>query len=119
MELVYRTTIIEIGEKVMEFIPQGMIVIFKDNAPDYLREYCVIHKENMLLKEIQKNDILRIGNLEFKIESVGSAVNENLKNLGHITLRFDGGVNSLPGSLNLEKKSMPEIKNNMKIEIWR
>lgn len=119
MELIYRTTVTGIGEKSMEFILQGIFVIFKDDAPEDLKEFCITHKENNLLKEIERNDILKIGGEEFKITAVGSAVNENLQNLGHITFRFDGEEESLPGSLSLEKKSIPEIRKDMKIEIWR
>jgi len=120
MELIYRTTVIGVGKEAMQFILQGMFVIFKDNAPDYLKEFCIIHDENNLLKDIEINDLLKIGDEEFKVMAVGSEANKNLKDLGHITFRFSGEEeDSLPGSISLEKKDIPEIEKDMKIEIWR
>lgn len=119
MELIYRTTVTGVGKEAVQFLDQGMFVIFKDNAPDYLKEFCIIHNENNLLREIEVNDLLRIGDEKFKVVTVGSSVNENLEKLGHITFRFSGEEGSLPGSITLEKKDIPEMKENMKIEIWR
>ncbi len=119
MELVYKTIVTSIGKKSFELIDQGMFVIFKDNAPDYLKEYCIMHNENNLLSDIKSEDILMIGEEKFIIASVGAAVNENLRNLGHITFKFNGDEEPLPGSLIMEKKQVPQLKEGMKIEIWR
>lgn len=120
MDLIYKTTVTDLGEKAAEFVAQGMFVIFKDDAPDYLKEFCVIHKENQLLSEIQKGDVLKIQENSFQITDVGSAVNENLKQLGHITFRFDGETNSnMAGSLCLEKASVPKIEIGMQIAVYR
>lgn len=119
MELIYRTVVIGIGKRAMEFIDEGMFVIFKDDAPEELKEFCIIHKENNLLKDIKENDLLKIGEDKFRIIGVGSVVNENLKRLGHITFRFDGEKETLGGSINLGKKDIPKITINKIIEIWR
>ncbi|PAB60220.1 PTS glucitol/sorbitol transporter subunit IIA [Anaeromicrobium sediminis] len=118
MELIYETTVTGVGEKAMEFLDQGMFIIFRDDAPEDLKEFAIIHKENNLLREIEKNNTLKMGNKEFKIRCVGSSVNKNMKELGHITFRFDEEEECLPGSINLEKKHIPEIKIGMQIEIW-
>ncbi|MBE8952147.1 MAG: hypothetical protein SR1Q7_03250 [Quinella sp. 1Q7] len=38
---------------------------------------------------IKPGDIYKIAGIEFKIVKVGSEVQKNLMNLGHITIKFD------------------------------
>lgn len=120
MELIYTTIVKEIGEKAGEFFEQGMFIIFKDDAPDYLKQYCVVHSGNQLLQKVEPGDEFFIDDTEFGILAVGEVVNENLQDLGHITIRFDGDTSMiLPGTICLEKKELPEIKAESRFEIKR
>lgn len=119
MELIYKTIVTGVGEKSMGFIDQGMFIMFKQDAPKDLKEFCIIHKDNNLILDIKEDDLLKLGDKEYKITGVGSVVNENLRTLGHITFRFNGEKECLPGSINVEKNDVPEIKVNEIIEIWR
>ncbi|RLL41128.1 PTS sorbitol transporter subunit IIA [Oceanobacillus piezotolerans] len=119
-ETIYTTVVTKLGESVNEFLEQGMLITFKDNAPAELAEFCILHSENNLHKEIQSGDVLTIGEATYKITAVGDAVNKNLSSLGHITLRFDGAdVADLPGTLSLENKEIKQINVGDVIKIER
>ena len=60
-----------------------------------LRDACVMHTGNELSGMIKPGDIYKISGQEFKIVKVGSEVRKNLMNLGHITIKFDGGAKKL------------------------
>lgn len=117
---IYRTVITQLGESVEEFLEQGMLVTFKDNAPAELAEYCILHAENDLREDIQVDDTLKIADETFKVTAVGSAVQENLKSLGHITLSFNGETEpEMPGTLSLESKAIGTVQVGDVIEIVR
>jgi len=117
---IYKTVITKLGESINEFLDQGMIITFKDNAPAELAEFCLLHSENDLRKDIQVGDTLKIGERSFNVTAVGDAVNQNLSSLGHITLRFDGAEEAdLPGTLVLENKEIGTLSVGDVITIER
>lgn len=110
MDIIYSTRIENIGEKAKEFFEANMFITFKENAPQELIEYCFIHNENNLLEDIKPNDILCIDDVNYKIKAVGELVNQNLKELGHITYNFLGEEEAkVGGTLYLEKKEIAPI----------
>lgn len=110
MKTIYSTRIEDVGEKAEEFFEANMFITFKENAPQELIDYCFIHKENNLTEEIKPNDILCIGDVNYKIKAVGELVNQNLKELGHITYNFLGEEEAkIAGTLYLEKKEIAPI----------
>lgn len=121
MERIYETNITGLGDKYQEFLTsQGMVVLFKDNAPDELKEYCILHQENNLSAEIEAGDILKMGGQDYKVTAVGNVVNENLDKLGHITLKFDGNDTAeMKGSLHLEEEEVPSVNIGEKIVVLR
>jgi|SRR5690625_323808 len=117
---IYFTTITEIGSSVNDMLEEGMLIIFKDNVPEELAQYCVLHSENELYDNIRIGDVLKINNYSYKVTSIGDAVNENLKSLGHITIRFDGAEKSeLPGTLSVENKEIKGLQVGNKLSIER
>lgn len=119
-QTIYSTVVTKLGESVNEFLDQGMLITFKDNAPAELAEYCILHSENDLKQDIQVGDTLSIGNDSYRIIAVGNAVNKNLKALGHITFDFNGSEEvDLPGTLALENKEISQIKVGDVIKIER
>jgi len=119
MQTIYNTTITKLGDLFAAFYEEKMIILFKDNAPEELADYCVLHDTNELVDVVKQGDVLVIGDQEYKIVCVGDAVQVNLKNLGHITLRFNGDMEGLEGSLYLEDKALPSIKIGDAISIYR
>lgn len=120
MEKIFETIVTNLGNKVLEFYQEKMLILFKDNAPVELMDYCVLHSLNKLYGEIKEGDVLRINEKIFKVTAVGDLVNKNLEDLGHICLKFDGSTEAeLPGSLYVEDKELPKINIGDSIIIER
>jgi PTS system glucitol/sorbitol-specific IIA component len=119
MKIIYNTTITMIGELAAAFYEEKLMILFKDNAPEELAAYCVLHDKNEVLDIVKDGDILVIADEEYTISYVGDEVQKNLEDLGHITLRFDGEKEGLGGSLYLEDKALPMIKMGDVISIYR
>ena len=66
-------------------------------------------------------DIFQLGKEAYKIIYVGSQVQKNLRDLGHITLRFNGNKEgeNLEGSLYLEDKEIGDIAPGEEIAIYK
>lgn len=111
-KIIYETFITKIGKYVPDMLSENIIILFKENAPDELAEYCILHSGNRLDENIAAGDEVQFMGENFKITAVGELVNKNLTELGHITIKFDGSsVAELPGSLHVEKKAIPNIPN--------
>lgn len=120
MDIIYNTVITCIGKKVSDFIQSGMFIIFKENAPEDLKEYCFLHNKNELIKNIEVGDTLFLGENQYKICAVGGYVNQNLRELGHITFKFSGETEAnISGTLFLEKKEIVPPENGTIIKIIR
>lgn len=118
MSLIYNTEVTSIGPLVEGFYPEKMMILFKENAPEELADYCVLHGVNDLKGEIKPGYTLKIDGIEYKITAVGDVVNKNLKDLGHICLKFDGSTKAaLEGTLYLEDKAIKEVSLGSEIEI--
>ncbi|MBB6451115.1 PTS system glucitol/sorbitol-specific IIA component [Geomicrobium halophilum] len=117
---VYNTVITNRGASASEFLSEGMIVLFKNNAPDELAEFSILHEENNLDGEIETGNTIAIGDHFFKITAVGSAVEKNLYSLGHITIHADGSKEAeLPGTLYVEEGDLPDLQVGDSITITK
>ena len=109
----YSTKIVGIGGEVAKFTTLvKMLVIFDDSMvlPE-LREFSVLHSGNKLTDVIKPGDILKVADSEFKILSVGNEVNNNIRSLGHIVIKFnDDKDDLLEGSIHVEDKPIPKIR---------
>lgn len=121
-EKIYSSKVVELGGQVKDFIAAANMIIMFDEAmalPE-LRDACVMHTGNELTGMIKPGDVYKIAGTEFKIVKVGSEVQKNLMNLGHITIKFDGGAGELlEGSIHVEEKAVPEIRPGDMIEIFK
>lgn len=119
MREIYSTKITNIGDMAEAFYGEKMVILFKDNAPEELADYCILHQGNQVSDVIQAGDVLAFNQKTYNIVCVGEEVQPNLTNLGHITLRFDGSREGLGGSLYLEDTDMPSINIGDQISIYR
>ena len=117
----YSTKIVSIGGEVSKFTGLvKMMVIFDESMvlPE-LRDFSVLHSGNKLTDVIKVGDILKIADSEFKILSVGSEVNNNIKSLGHIVIKFnDNKEDLLEGSIHVEDKPIPKFRVGDEIAIF-
>lgn len=102
----YKTKVMDIGESSKDMTEQNMIILFGENAPDELKPFCHLININDIEGEIEDGDRLFISGDEYHIETVGDLVNQNLANLGHVTLNF-GEANTqdniLPGTIYIKE----------------
>lgn len=110
MMTLYKTKVINIGNEAEMFREEGMIILFGENAPESLSDYCYNIKVEPVTGEIEAGMELSIGSEKYSVTAVGSVVRKNLSELGHITIKFDGSREAeLPGTLYVEDKALPEI----------
>lgn len=107
----YQTKVVEIGADAKEFKEINMLIFFGNQAPDALRSSCYIIECDKLEQTVKVGDILVIGDVDYPITAVGSEVDTNLGNLGHISVVFNGSEKAeLAGSLYVQSASYPDIK---------
>jgi glucitol/sorbitol PTS system EIIA component len=110
MKTIYQSRVTEIGSQVGLFLEDKMMILFNESAPVDLRDIAIVHNHCSLEEDIKVGDELVIDNQSFKITSVGSKVNETMRDLGHSTVAFNGSTESeMPGTICVEKKEIPPI----------
>ncbi|MDF2903076.1 MAG: sorbitol transporter subunit [Bacillus sp. (in: firmicutes)] len=118
MKTIYENKVKSIGPLASSFLEEKMIILFGNEAPQDLKDYCFNIDVVDVIGEIQGGQVLFINNEKFKITSVGNLVQRNLTTLGHITIRFDGSaLPELPGTLYLENKEIPSIELGTEFKI--
>ena len=113
MTMLYRTQVTKIGECAADALDDNMMILFDDNAPADAADYCYIHPHAALLGEIKVGGYLILGQSRFPITAVGGVVNQNLGELGHITIRFDGADEAeYPGTVHVSGTcpTVPELE---------
>jgi glucitol/sorbitol PTS system EIIA component len=107
----YEALITYIGPMVSEFMDHNIIVLFGDQAPEELREFAVIHDGTELKSFLEPGDIVTLDGNSYKILAVGDVSNDNLANLGHLVLKFNGETApEMPGDVCLENSDLPELQ---------
>ncbi|MEF1309335.1 PTS glucitol/sorbitol transporter subunit IIA [Vibrio mytili] len=98
----YNVEIIQVGNSALEALEDDMLILFNNSVPADAAEFCFVHTHDELKGEITVGGEVVIDNTSYPITAVGDAVNQNLGNLGHITLRFDSAYQAdFVGSLHL------------------
>jgi PTS system glucitol/sorbitol-specific IIA component len=106
----YSTTITKVGSLVPEFADQGMLIFFGSNAPAELHDMSVLHEPDITVGGLEVGDVVVLDDIEFPISAVGAVANENLVNLGHVDLKFNGETTPpLPGDVCLPALRPPAL----------
>lgn len=94
------------------------MILFGDEAPETLTDYCYKIELNQVRKEITCDMKLCFDKQMYVITAVGDVVQTNLNELGHITIKFDGSHEpELPGTMYVEDKEMPHLRKGTIIKI--
>lgn len=113
---IFETVIKGIGKDADLFAEEKMMILFGEDAPENLTDYCYKIRLSKSFGDFTTQDKLYFDDQSYKITSIGSLVKKNLDELGHITIKFDGSIiPELPGTLYVEKKQMPKIFCGTKI----
>lgn len=117
MKTIYSNKIIDAGKDVGAFGSE-MIILFGDNAPDTLKDYCYSIPTAQTADTIKPGQYFCLGDEKFKILQVGEIAEKNLNGLGHLTVNFTGeGGENLPGAIVVENKIHAPIKVGTVIKI--
>lgn len=119
MTEIYETTVLGAGSEAATFAEQNMLVLFGDNAPDMLKEFCYFINVNPVAGDIIPGNKFVVNDTEYEITAVGNVAQQNLVNLGHITLVFNGATKPhLPGAINVAQAGqIPVLKTGDRLRI--
>jgi len=114
----YRSTIVDVGPEAAEMAHAGVIILFGEPLPEALAEVSVVHRPSQTLEghAISAGDLVRIGDSEVEIVSVGELATKNLDELGHIVLYINQADQKLlPGAVNVQG-TVPDVEAGQIIE---
>lgn len=118
MSVIYKNQVKALGKCVEEFKSEGIFILFGDNAPDELKDYCYSVSVEPINGKIAPGQILCVDDEQYKITAVGEEAPVTLAGLGHCTVNFSGATEvELPGTIYVESKPMPVIKAGTIIQI--
>ncbi|MGM7723905.1 PTS glucitol/sorbitol transporter subunit IIA [uncultured Metabacillus sp.] len=115
----YKSIVKEIGALALSFEEEKIVILFGPQAPQELKEVAVIHEfeEDSSDEPIKVGGILQVDDQQFTITAVGSAANNNLKELGHISIYFSEPAEQvLPGAVFASPYELPKFKDGSVIE---
>jgi PTS system glucitol/sorbitol-specific IIA component len=111
MNVIYRTRVGEIGDAVDSFLDEGMFILFGQGAPDALKDYCYIVDVTASADAIVAGQYLHLDDKAFTITAVGNVARQNLDDLGHITVVFNGATEAkMHGSVYVEAAKPPKLR---------
>ncbi|MBE7552735.1 MAG: PTS glucitol/sorbitol transporter subunit IIA [Anaerolineales bacterium] len=98
----YETKVTKLGPVTQDFMAEGILVFFQNTVPDELAEIAILHTHNQLQQEVVAGDKLIIDDQPLTILCVGEVANENLANLGHFVVKFNGLTQpEMPGDISV------------------
>ena len=81
---------------------KAIIPVHYAGAPADIEEFCFIHCHGELKGELRPGSQLELGETSYPVTAVGDVAEQNLRELGHITLRFDGQTEAeYPGTVHV------------------
>lgn len=90
MHIIWQSTITRIGSKATEALAEHMLITFREGAPSDIADYCFIHHHGELNGELIRGITLQLADQCYPVTAVGNVAQNNLQQLGHVTLHFDG-----------------------------
>lgn len=110
MGRIYENKVTDLGNQVEAFMDEGMFILFGENAPDTLKDFCYTMSIIPVDGTLTPGQKLIIDDVSYEITAVGSLAQKNLEALGHLTIVFnDAAEAGLPGSICVEAKPVPTL----------
>ena len=118
MKTIYETTVTAVGPMAVEFAAEGILVFFGSDAPEELHEFAIIHDHSPNEDDVSPGDVVEIDEARFEVTGVGEVANDNLRNLGHVVIKFNGlSDTELPGEVSVEIGDVPTIEPGTHVRI--
>jgi len=110
VQTIYQTTITQIGDFAREALTDQMLITFREGAPADIQDYCFIHQHGKTEGELHCGAYMELADVRYPVTAVGDVAMQNLRELGHITLRFDGSAEAeFPGSVHVKGTTPDDI----------
>lgn len=110
MGIIHKTTIRKVGVNAPDFREENMCIFFHEDAPAYLADFCYLIEPGEGGYDISTGDVLMIDGTACPITAIGEVALENFRQLGHLTVRFDGAaVAAQPGTMHVRYDSVPPM----------
>ena len=118
MTLKYQTTVTAVGPMAVEFAAEGILVFFGTDAPEELHDFAILHEHTPNEDDVVPGDTLEIAGVDYTVTGVGDVANDNLRNLGHLVVKFNGLTETeLPGEVSVTEGTAPGIEPGTVIRI--
>lgn len=109
-----------VGKYVKDYLQEHQLILFSESVPDDIAMYCAVHQSSELTAELAPGQIMKINETIYRVTAVGGVATANLKQLGHITLNFDGAATAeLPGMVHLCGQSPHDIQRGDRISFYQ
>ncbi|ATA21144.1 MAG: PTS glucitol/sorbitol transporter subunit IIA [Gibbsiella quercinecans] len=110
MNTIFQTTITHIGGCARDALQDDMLITFREGAPADIEAFCFIHQHGNTTGELQVGGVMELAERRYPITAVGSVATQNLRELGHVTVRFDGeALAEFPGSIHVSGPTPADI----------
>jgi len=114
----YEATVTHIGPLTHEFVEAGILVLFGESAPEELREFAILHDGRTLHAPLAPGDSLHVAAETFRLLAVGEVANNNLSQLGHLVVKFNGQTTpEMPGDVCVEARPLPTMEVGVRLKI--
>lgn len=114
----YSTVVTRVGPLVPDFLGQGVLILFGEQAPEELHDFCALHHPDDESGGLQVGDTVTIDEETFTVTAIGEVAETNLLSLGHLDLKANGATSApLPGDVCIEAASLPAITPGTTIRI--
>lgn len=114
----YEVTVLSVGDIAGAFADEGILVFFGEDAPEELHDFAILVDHKELLAPVEPGDILEIAGSQMPVISVGEVANDNLANLGHLVVKFNGLEEpELPGDVSVAVQPVPSVQAGTIIRI--
>ncbi len=110
MTIKYQTTVTAVGELASDFADEGILVFFGADAPEELHDFAILTDHRPPTAPVEAGDEVELAGERFPVLCVGPVANENLANLGHLVVKFNGLAEpELPGDVSLPAVPAPRL----------
>lgn len=114
----YASVVVSVGEMASEFFDAGIVVLFGEGAPEELEDVAVIHRPTTTAGGLAVGDRVHLGDEVLTVLAVGDVADENLINLGHLSLKRNGEHDAaLPGDVCCDEGPVPRLEPGDPISI--